>query len=111
MHDLLKCRPVSLAGPGNKGRQELARAAPDMAMAATPASSAATSAGGPMAAMGAASATDNSAKPSVMDAASEDDEGGCSIGRVGSAHSWLSSMLFSTVLVGAGLRSRRRSRR
>jgi hypothetical protein len=58
----------------------------------------------------AAMGTDSTVKPAVMDSAS-DEEAGCSMGAVRSAQRWPSLALFSTLLVGAGLRSRRRMRR
>jgi hypothetical protein len=94
---------------GQKGRPNTTPAAlpaPDMpAMAAmTPASTTT-----PRTTM--VSGSDNSAKPAVMDAASEDDGSGCSVGAVRSTHSSASLALFATVLAGAGLRSRKRTRR
>jgi hypothetical protein len=96
--------------PGNKGQQELARtpaAAPDMTMT-MPTASSATSSGTPM---GSKTATDNSVKPAVMDAASEDDGGGCSVARAGSAQTLPSLTLLAGALLGVGLRSRRRKAR
>jgi len=81
-----------------------AMTAPDMPAGMMPTGTATTN--NVVAAMG----TDSTSKPAVMDAAS-DEEAGCSLGAVRSAHSWPSLALFSTVLVGAGLRSRRRTRR
>lgn len=85
--------------PGNRGRQELARTAP---AAASPT---------PMPAMGSTTVINSSVKPEVMDAASEDDAGGCSVARVGSAHTWPSLALLASALIGAGLRSRKRKAR
>jgi hypothetical protein len=96
---------------GQKGRPNTTPAAlpaPDMpTMAAMTGSGTAV----PAMTMGSTPASDNSLKPAVMDAASQDDGSGCSVGAVRPTHSWPSLALFSTVLVGAGLRSRKRTRR
>jgi hypothetical protein len=103
---------------GQKGRPNptpAALPAPDMPAAAMPAAAmpaaammntGTTASGSTAAAMG-SMVTDVNAKPSVMDAASED-EGGCSVGAARSTHGGSSVALFATLLAGAGLRSRRR---
>ncbi len=80
--------PAPTDHPGNKGQQDLERAALAAPAGVTP------------------------VVPAVMDAASEDDTGGCSLARGGaSGPTWPGVALFSTLLVGAGLRSRRGTRR
>jgi hypothetical protein len=95
---------------------------PEMAAADMMPTRPATGSGNMMAALG--SATDNSVKPTVMDAES-DEGGGCSLGAVSlgavslgavslgvrSQRSWPGLALLSTVLVGAALRASRRPRR
>jgi hypothetical protein len=85
--------------------------APDMPMMAAMTTGTATSTTTPRTTMGTAPVSDVSAKPAVMDAAAADDGSGCSVGAVRSTHSAASLALFTTVLAGAGLRSRRRARR